>query len=133
MPARESETSQTSPERNTNVAQKTQVLLIDDLDGGPGDETVSFSLDGVGYEIDLSAENAAKMRDALAVYVGSARKQSSRPGGTRRARGPAASTASGAGGRTAPIRQWARDNGYTVSARGRVPGHIVDAYNAAQR
>lgn len=115
------------------MAQKTQVLLIDDLDGGPGDETVLFSLDGAGYEIDLSAENASKMRDALALYVGNARKLSSRSGGTRRARGAAASTGSGSGGRTAPIRQWAREHGYTVSARGRVPGHIVDAYNAAQR
>ena len=48
------------------MAQKTIVQLIDDLDQGPADETVSFALDGAAYEIDLSAANAAKMRDAFA-------------------------------------------------------------------
>ena len=44
------------------MAQKVQVVLVDDLDGGHADETVTFSLDGVSYEIDLSHENAAAMR-----------------------------------------------------------------------
>ena len=42
------------------MAQKVQVLLVDDLDGGEADETVAFSLDGVAYEIDLSTNNAAR-------------------------------------------------------------------------
>ena len=44
---------------------KWQVVLVDDLDGGPADETVTFSLDGVSYEIDLTHDNAAALRDAL--------------------------------------------------------------------
>ena len=56
------------------MAQKVTVLLVDDIDGGTADETVSFSLDGVSYEIDLSAKNAGKMRDAFAQYVGQARR-----------------------------------------------------------
>ena len=56
------------------MAQKVQVILVDDIDGGAADETVSFSLDGVSYEIDLSTANAAAFRDSLAQYVGTARK-----------------------------------------------------------
>ena len=61
-------------ERIPPVAQKTVVTLVDDLDGGEADETVSFGLDGSTYEIDLSSANAGKLRDALATYVGSARR-----------------------------------------------------------
>ena len=56
------------------MAQQVQVLLIDDIDGSEGAETVTFSLDGVSYEIDLSTKNAAKLRDAFATWVGNARK-----------------------------------------------------------
>ena len=56
------------------MAQKTIVQLIDDLDQSPADETVSFGIDGTSYEIDLSRENAAKLRDALAEYVANARR-----------------------------------------------------------
>ena len=56
------------------MAQKVQIILEDDLDGGEADETVSFALDGTSYEIDLNEANATKMREALAPYVGHARK-----------------------------------------------------------
>src|SRR5664279_3833487 len=56
------------------VAQKVQVILTDDLDGGDAEETVQFAIDGVSYEIDLSASNAEALRDALAAYVASARR-----------------------------------------------------------
>jgi hypothetical protein len=56
------------------VASKTVVELFDDLDGGHADETVSFALDGVDYEIDLSAANAAALRDALAEFVSHAHR-----------------------------------------------------------
>jgi Lsr2 len=112
------------------VAQKIQVLLVDDLDGGAASETVSFGLDGSGYEIDLSADNAAKLRDALAPFLGHAR---------RATRGPVRSgpvvKAARIGARvdreqTQAIREWARKNGHKVSERGRIPAAIVDAYNA---
>ncbi|CAM5341078.1 hypothetical protein SANTM175S_06449 [Streptomyces antimycoticus] len=51
------------------MAQKVQVLLVDDLDGGEADETVTFSLDGKSYEIDLTTTNADKLRDALEPYT----------------------------------------------------------------
>ena len=42
------------------------IVLEDDLDGSVADETVTFALDGVTYEIDLNAKNAGELRDALA-------------------------------------------------------------------
>ena len=54
------------------MAKKVTITLVDDIDGtSSADETVSFSLGGVSYEIDLSSDNAGKLRDALAIYVGS--------------------------------------------------------------
>ena len=73
------------------MAQHVQVVLVDDLDGGKASETVSFALDGVAYEIDLSDKNAAKLRDALATWVGHAR----RAGGRSSARRGRARSASG--------------------------------------
>ena len=60
--------------KRARMAQKVQVLLVDDLDGGEATETVSFALDGTSYEIDLSGKNAEELRDAFAKYVGAARK-----------------------------------------------------------
>ncbi|MDP9416433.1 MAG: Lsr2 family protein [Actinomycetota bacterium] len=122
------------------MAQKVQVILVDDVDGGDAEETVSFSLDGVAYEIDVSADNAARLREALAPYVGVARRIGGRSGrgsgggsgGGRGAnRGGAARGGRSGESSTSDIRQWARDNGYTVPDRGRLPGSIVEAYNSA--
>jgi len=113
------------------MAQKIQVLLVDDLDGGTATETVSFGLDGSGYEIDLSSENANKLREALAPYVGNARRAtrgSARPNGAGR---PARNGARIDREQTQAIREWARKNGHKVSERGRIPGSIVEAYNSA--
>ena len=62
------------------MAQRVHIVLEDDVDGSEADETVIFGLDGSSYEIDLSAKNAAKLRDALAVYVAAARRVSGRSG-----------------------------------------------------
>lgn len=103
------------------MARKTLVELIDDMDGGKADETVSFALDGVAYEIDLTTENAGELREAIGVWAGKAR----RVGGRRK---PGASTP---GEDTAAIRAWARENGHDVSERGRISADVRDAYNAA--
>lgn len=111
------------------MAQKHIVQLIDDLDGKSAEETVAFALDGARYEIDLSADNAARLRDTLAVYVANARR-SSRPGPrtsapARRGRSPRADRE-----QTAAIRDWARKNGHKIGDKGRIPAHIVEAYHA---
>jgi nucleoid-associated protein Lsr2 len=106
------------------MAQKVQVLLVDDLDGGEASETVSFSLDGVSYEIDLSSNNASKLRKDLAAYIDHARKASG-VGRRRRSRtGPGRE-------RSAEIRSWAKQRGYKVNERGRIPAAIVSEYEAA--
>ncbi len=110
------------------MAQKVQVILVDDIDGGAAVETVGFSLDGVSYEIDLSVKNAAKFRDAFAAYVGAARKvggRSGRRGGTARR--------AGATNRTAEIRAWAKSNKVKVSERGRISADVVAKFEAAQK
>ncbi|TDC10804.1 Lsr2 family protein [Streptomyces sp. 8K308] len=113
------------------MAQKVQVLLLDDLSGGEADETVTFALDGKTYEIDLNTDNAEKLRDALEPYV----KAGRRAGGARAARGRGrAAVAPGAGSSsqdTAKIRAWAKENGYEVNDRGRVPANIREAYEKA--
>jgi hypothetical protein len=105
------------------MAQRVQVVLVDDVDGGSADETVTFALDGAAYEIDLNSANAASLREALAPWVGHARRVSGR---TRSARRGARS----GGGNSAEIREWARSAGYSVSDRGRIPAEVKAAYDA---
>lgn len=114
------------------MAKKVTVTLIDDLDqDARADETVDFALDGVQYEIDLSATNAVKLREDLDSWISHARKVS----GRRKVRAAGASTklrgASASREETAAIRDWARENGLQVSARGRISADVVEAYNAA--
>jgi hypothetical protein len=61
------------------MAIKTEVVLVDDLTGEPADTTVTFSLDKTEYEIDLSNDNAAELRERLARYVNAARKAAGGP------------------------------------------------------
>lgn len=113
------------------MAQKHIVQLIDDLDGGVADETVSFAIDGNNYEIDLSAANAQRFRDALADYIGHARRVN-RPGRSAAGGAPKRSGRNGRGDREqiAAIREWARKNGFKVGEKGRIPANILDAYNS---
>jgi Lsr2 len=110
------------------MAQKVQVILVDDIDGGEAEESVSFAIDGVNYEIDLSEGNATALREALAPWVGHARRVGGRSGGGRRgSRGGRAAAKADLG----DVRSWARDNGFTVSDRGRVSSEVMSAYEAA--
>ena len=113
------------------MAQKVQVILVDDIDGGEADETVSFALDGVSYEIDLSESNAAELRDAIAQWVGHARRVGGRST-ARRASAPKKNGTAPAGkADLGDVRAWARENGYEVSDRGRVSSQILQAYEDA--
>ena len=107
------------------MAQRVNVVLVDDIDGDEATETVSFALDGVDYEIDLNEKNAGALRDALARYVDAGRRT-----GGRRRRGQRASGGE-SGPSAADIRKWARDNGWDVPERGRVSADVREAYAAA--
>jgi len=112
-----------------------RVLLVCDLhdDDRPGAETVTFAIDGVSFDIDVCAEHAAALRDAMAPFVGAGRRASGASGfgggGTRR-------RATRVGGapdrqRTQEIREWARAHGHTVSDRGRIPVRLIEQFDAA--
>jgi len=107
------------------MAQKVHIVLEDDIDGSEATQTVAFGVDGTSYEIDLNDKNAAALRDALATYVGHGRKV----GGARRGRRSSASSASGHSAKE--IRDWARSNGHKVPERGRIPGDVREAFEAA--
>jgi hypothetical protein len=110
------------------MATRTEVVLVDDLDGEtPASSTVKFALDNTEYEIDLSDENAAAMRESLSRYVKAARKVSS---SRRRSPGqPAKQTYSGFD--PAAVRAWAAGQGIKVSPRGRIKADVVEQYRAA--
>jgi hypothetical protein len=119
------------------MAQRVQIILEDDYDGGEADETVSFALDGAEYEIDLSSANAEKMRAELAGWIGHARKTGGRRrrtpatgGGSGSSSSKAADSTDGAGS-TSEIRAWALANGHEVSSRGRISSEIREAYARA--
>lgn len=106
------------------MAQKVNIVLVDDIDGSDAAETVSFGLDGADYQIDLTDANAAALREALATYVAHGRKVTSGPRRGRR-------TAAAGGPSAKEIRDWARSNGHDVPDRGRVSAEVRAAYEAA--
>lgn len=112
------------------MAQKVNILLVDDLDGSEATETIVFGLDGTDYEIDLNDTHAKKMRDALSEFVGAGRKVTGGRGRSRRA--SSSSSSSSTSDKTA-VREWAKANGMEVSERGRIPADVQEAYDAAQR
>ncbi|PZF14838.1 Lsr2 family protein [Curtobacterium sp. MCPF17_011] len=115
------------------MAQKVTVQLVDDLDDSPiaaGDgRTVEFAFDGSSYEIDLSNDNVDKFRDAISDYIAAARKTAGRRTGStgKSPSGPKRGNSEELG----KIREWAKENGYEVSSRGRISTQVQEAYAAA--
>lgn len=108
------------------MAQRVLVQLVDDLDGtelseGQG-ETVNFGIDGKTYDIDLSTKNADKLRKALEPYISAGRRSGG--GSSRRASSKSDYDAKA-------VRAWAKENGYDLPDRGRIPANVREAYAAA--
>lgn len=110
------------------MARKVQTLLIDDINGEEATETVIFGLDGVSYEIDLTDENAAALRESISEWTGHARRSG---GGRSRRGGGAARGRSNGSLDTQAVRTWARNNGHEVSDRGRISAKVLSAYESA--
>jgi hypothetical protein len=112
------------------VARKVVVERIDDIDGTPikngKGETIPFSVDGVDYEIDLKLKNAKEFHKTLDYYI----EHATRVGGRKRRSTPAVVPPQGRQ-KAKEIREWATAEGYELSARGRIPAQIEEAYNAA--
>lgn len=104
------------------MARKTVVALEDDMTGGPAHETVRFSLDGVDYEIDLSAQNAERLRNGLDQFVAAGRRVRART--LREVPSPRVDRA-----QLTAIRDWARSQGLPVRLRGRIPSEVLEAYH----
>jgi hypothetical protein len=113
------------------MAQRTVTHLVDDIDGGEAEETVTFALDGVSYEVDLSSKNASALRDALTAYTKAGRRI-----GGRRASAPRGSSRPAGRSGDAPsptaVREWAKSQGIEVNERGRISKSILEQYQAAQ-
>ncbi len=107
------------------MAQKVNVLLVDDIDGSDAEETIKFGLDGTRYEIDLNSEHAEELRGQLERYVKAARKVTGSAGRPARVRRGSENDA-----RNKVIRDWAREKGLDVNDRGHIPGDIVAQYEA---
>jgi hypothetical protein len=115
-------------------------MLIDDLDGSGGAETLRYTVDGVEYEIDLSEKNAQKFRATLEEYTNASRRVEAAPRAPvsiTRASSTRRRSSSGEGGGTrsdlAEIRKWAQENGHQVAERGRIKKEIIDAYDEAHK
>lgn len=104
------------------MVQRVQMVLEDDVDGSAAAETVTFAIDGVTYEMDLSKENADRLRETLAPWVGHARRVGGRKSSVKKAKVGSAND----------IRAWAVANGVQVSSRGRVSAEVVQAYERAK-
>lgn len=102
------------------MAQKVQVVLVDDIDGGDASQTINFALDGTSYEIDVNDAHAHELRAAFQPWVAAARKTT-----TRR------SASKGRREDTGKIRDWAKRNGFDVSERGRISAKVREAYYQA--
>lgn len=118
------------------MAQRTVVLLEDDIDGGEAAETIAFGIGGTTYEIDLNENNAGHMRDVLAPFVEAARRAgrpASSPARTTRSgsRTTATSSQAPADVDAKAVRGWAEANGVKVSARGRLSAAVLEQYRAA--
>jgi hypothetical protein len=115
------------------MAQKTQIILTDELDGSEATQTVVFAFQGTSYEIDLNDEHAHALEESMAEWISNARKV---PAGGRSTGAPTRSNAGRSSsspkrGDLDAVRAWARENGHQVSDRGRIAGKILDAYDAA--
>ena len=105
------------------MVTRTVTELLDDMTGQAADETVSFGLDGVEYEIDMTKKNAAALRKALGPWQDHARRVGGRKTPVMQ------HVASGVDNRA--VRAWAASNGIEMSERGRIPAHIIEQYRAA--
>ncbi|WP_238420701.1 Lsr2 family protein [Gordonia sp. 'Campus'] len=116
------------------MAKTTRVEWVDDFDGKPvGDDDchrVEFEVKLPGrraarYALDLRTANLARFEKDINKYIDKATPvRGSGPLPTRGSTGSASSPE-----RSRQIREWAIDNGYEVSARGRIPQSIIDAFN----
>ncbi len=107
--------------------KKTQIVLVDDIDGTEAADTVYFSYEGVNYEIDLNEEHIQEFAESISKWIEAAR----RVGGRQAKRGKSGRGRGAGASKAGLIREWAQGQGIAVNERGRIPAEIVAAYEAA--
>lgn len=105
------------------MAERVVTILTDDLDGGPGDETIEFGLDGEHYEIDVSNAHANALRTSLQPWLAVARPAGTAPRAAPRQVQVAADPRA--------VRAWATARGITFPSKGRIPQDVVDQFHLA--
>jgi len=107
--------------------------VIDDWDGvSEAHKTVHFSYEGKHYEMDLSVDNHNMVHGKFGEFIGKAREVKTTGRGRRTTAHKVTRSATTAANKEHlnAVREWARLNGYTVADRGRVPNHVIEAYDA---
>jgi hypothetical protein len=113
-----------------HMATVTRTYMIDDLDGSEEDvSTVLFSLDKKDFEIDLSAANAERLREKLVRFVDAAKAVKPQRG--RETARKAVKSEPAGREQAQAIRDWARNQGLTVSERGRISAAVQQAFDEA--
>lgn len=110
--------------KGQGTMKKTEVILVDDIDGSSADRTISFAVNGVSFEIDLNEEHATELLEDFAKWESHARRVGGRTAARRRG------TSTGAPSEASKIRAWAQKKGIEVSDRGRIPAPVVERYHA---
>lgn len=105
------------------MAKSVVTHITDDIDGSSAAEEVAFSYDGVDYTIDLGKKNRAAFQKSIKPYLDAATRQPRRAGTKKASAGPKRDLAA--------VREWAKEQGFEVSDRGRVRADIVEQYDAA--
>src|SRR5262245_25532720 len=106
------------------MAKTTVEVLIDDLDGTGGAQTVTLGWNGAWRELDLSKRNVASLSRALDRYWTAGRPVSANRQASRRSRRKKSSQSVSANRDPKVIRAWARENRIAVPKRGRIPADI---------
>jgi hypothetical protein len=106
-----------------------RITVVDDIDGTEPAETVSFALEGVSYTIDLAEKQRTKLRSIMQPFLDHATRVGHAHSAPKKSKSK--SHSGGPDLHLNAVRDWANKNGYTVSYRGKVPQHVMDAFDAA--
>ena len=115
------------------MAKATVEVLVDDLDGSDGAETIRLGWNGDWRELELSKRNLTSLSKALDKFWDAGRPVSS-DGEPKRRRPKATTSSRPTRAKRDPklIRAWARQNGLAIPVRGRIPGEVERRYNEAK-
>jgi hypothetical protein len=115
------------------MARKTKVVVVCDRHRGEVEATttVEIAIDGTRRQLDLCAEHAGELRRTLRPWLRSS--SGSTRGGAASGRGRKRTAAASRPRRSTDgpaIRAWAREQGYDIPERGRIPAAVREAYYA---